>query len=275
MSPTCLSRSPRSSAGLNSVGVDQSEIPNEDAKSLVFDDTILFDIDKFSGYDRLETGTRANVGLRYTAQLPSGAYARAVFGESYQLAGQNPFDLNSGLGTTSSDYVSGLYLQAAKYLSLTGQARFNQETFALMRTDLGSTANVGPVDLMINYAEVAPDAVTPDVITPTTKNDNQDRRQEILGKGTLNLTDTWALIGALRYDLQNEQTISDGVGLQYKDDCLTLAVTYEQTNIKDQDIQPEQRVTVNLALKYLGTYQYQTEAFSAFGADAFGGTNNN
>ena len=110
----------------DSVGVDQSEIPNEDAKSLVFDDTILFDIDKFSGYDRIETGTRANVGGRYTAQFANGAYARAVFGESYQLAGQNPFDINSGLGTTSSDYVSGLYLQAARYLSLVGQARFNK-----------------------------------------------------------------------------------------------------------------------------------------------------
>ena len=126
----------------DSVGVDQSEIPNEDAESLVFDDTILFDIDKFSGYDRIETGTRANVGVRYTAQLPSGAYARAVFGESYQLAGQNSFDDNSGLGTRSSDYVSGLYLQAARYLSLVGQARFDQETFDLMRTDLGSAASV-------------------------------------------------------------------------------------------------------------------------------------
>jgi LPS-assembly protein len=259
----------------DSVGLDQSEIPNEDAKSLVFDDTILFDIDKFSGYDRIETGTRGNVGMRYTAQLPSGAYARAVFGESYQLAGQNPFDVNSGLGTTSSDYVSGLYLQAARYLSLTGQARFNVDTFDLMRTDLGSTASVGPVDLTLNYAEVAPEAVTPDVITPTTKNDNQERRQEILGKGTLALTDTWALLGALRYDLQNQQTISDGIGLQYKDDCLTLAVTYEQSNIQDQDIQPEQRVMVNLALKYLGTYQYETDAFSSLNADAFGGTSNN
>ena len=252
----------------DSVGVDQSEIPNEDAKSLVFDDTILFDIDKFSGYDRIETGTRANVGVRYTAQLPSGAYARAVFGESYQLAGQNPFNENSGLGTTSSDYVTGLYLQAAKYLSLTGQARFNVDTFDLMRTDLGSTANLGPVDLTLNYAEIAPEAVTPDVITPTTKNDDQERRQEILGKGALSLTDTWALLGSVRYDLQNQQTISDGVGLRYQDDCLTLAVTYEQSNIQDQDIQPEQRVMVNLALKYLGTYQLQTDAFGAFGPEA-------
>ena len=149
----------------DSVGIDQSEIPNEDAKSLVFDDTILFDIDKFSGYDRIETGTRANVGARYTAQFANGAYIRAVFGESYQLAGQNTFDINSGLGTRSSDYVTGLYLQAAKYLSLVGQARFNQDTFDLMRTDLGAHGERGPVDMSLNYAEVAPDAVSPDVTT--------------------------------------------------------------------------------------------------------------
>jgi len=251
----------------DSVGVDQSEIPNEDAQSLVFDDTILFDIDKFSGYDRLETGTRANVGMRYTAQLPSGAYARAVVGESYQLAGQNSFDLQSGLGTRASDYVTGLYLQAARYLSLVGQARFNQETLDLMRTDIGSSANVGPIDLLVNYAEIAPDAVSPDVVTPTTKNDNQERRQEILGRGSLALTDTWALLGSVRYDLQNEQLIGDGIGLRYQDDCLTLGVTYQRSNIQDQDIKPDQSVMVNLSLKYLGTYQFQTDPSGFLGPE--------
>ena len=41
-------------------------IPNEDAQSLVFDASSLFDRDKFSGYDRIEGGTRANLGVRYT-----------------------------------------------------------------------------------------------------------------------------------------------------------------------------------------------------------------
>ena len=136
---------------------------------------------------------------------PNGAYARAVFGESYQLAGQNTAStINSGLGTRSSDYVSGLYMQAAKYLSLVGQARFNQDTFDLMRTDLGATANVGPVDMSLAYAEVAPDAVSPDFTTTstttttpttTTPSTNQQRQQEIVGKGALSLTDTWALLG--------------------------------------------------------------------------------
>ena len=51
---------------------DQGEIPNEDARSLVFDDTLLFDTDKFSGFDRIETGTRANVGIQYSVSAASG-----------------------------------------------------------------------------------------------------------------------------------------------------------------------------------------------------------
>ena len=71
--------------------VDQRRTPDEDARSLIFDDTLLFDIDKFSGYDRLETGTRANVGMQYTLQSSSGLYARAVFGQSFHLAGENAY----------------------------------------------------------------------------------------------------------------------------------------------------------------------------------------
>jgi LPS-assembly protein len=259
----------------DAVGVDQSEIPDEDARSLVFDDTILFDIDKFSGYDRIETGTRANVGGRYTAQFANGAYARAVFGESYQIAGQNSFDVpgfqNSGLATRSSDYVGGLYLQAARYLSLIAQSRFNVDTFEVLRTDLGATASVGPIDMTVNYADVAPEAVSPALTTTTLTtiaNTNQPGDQEIAGKGVLKLTDTWALLGAVRYDIENAQRISDGVGLRYENDCMTAAVTYEQTNIQDQDIRPDQRVLVRLSLKYLGTYEYETDAFGGTYAEA-------
>src|SRR5690606_4951261 len=38
------------------------DVPNEDAQSIVFDTTTLFDYDKFSGFDRSEGGTRANIG---------------------------------------------------------------------------------------------------------------------------------------------------------------------------------------------------------------------
>ena len=51
-------------------------LPNEDSQSLVFDDTSLFEWDKFAGYDRQEGGTRANLGFVYQGLFPGGATCR-------------------------------------------------------------------------------------------------------------------------------------------------------------------------------------------------------
>jgi LPS-assembly protein len=243
---------------------DQDEIPNEDAQSLVFDDTILFDIDKFSGYDRIETGTRANVGLRYTAQLPSGAYARAVVGESYQISGENPFGENSGLGTQESDYVAGLYVEASRYLSFVGQTRFDKDSLELRRTNLGSSAALGPISLGVNYAQVDPKELIAD-------DPFRQRRQEILATGGINLTDNWGLLGAFRYDLDLDEPLTQAMGFRYRDDCLTASVFYMQSEISDRDIEPETRVMLTLSLKYLGTYELQTEANDLLGPDQTSG----
>ena len=49
--------------------------PNEDAQSLVFDDTNLFEWNKYSGYDRIEGGGRVNYGTQYTADFANGGHA--------------------------------------------------------------------------------------------------------------------------------------------------------------------------------------------------------
>ena len=246
----------------SSIG-DQQEIPNEDALSLVFDDTILFDIDKFSGYDRVETGTRANVGVRYTAQLPSGAYARAVFGQSYQLGGDNEFDTpfyrTSGLATHRSDYVTGLYVQASSHFGFTAQSRFNENNFDIERTDLGSRLNYGPMRARLNYARVPEDIPTDIPIVPAAIVSDDDR-EEVLAGAALAITNDWWLLGNLRYDIQADQTISDGLGVRYQDDCFRLDVTYQRSFIRDQDIEPDERFLVNFALKYLGSYTANTSA---------------
>src|SRR5690606_3425115 len=132
----------------------QDDIPNEDAQSLVFDDTLLFELDKFSGYDRLESGSRANVGVRYTMQAYNGGYMRAAFGQSYHLGGSNDFQADSGLDTTISDFVAGLYVQPINYFSFIAQGRFDQDSFELKRTDLGARANYGPITAHTVYADI-------------------------------------------------------------------------------------------------------------------------
>jgi len=54
-----------------------------DAQSLVFDASNLFSVDKFSGYDRVEGGGRANVGSnnRRLAISTAGGSNQVLFGQ--------------------------------------------------------------------------------------------------------------------------------------------------------------------------------------------------
>jgi LPS-assembly protein len=221
-----------------------TNIPNEDANSLIFDDTLLFDIDKFSGYDLMEGGTRANVGLRYTLQRYNGGYVRAVVGQSYQLSGDNEFQASSGLEDDASDYVTGLYIQPMQYFNFIGQARFDKDDLDLKRTDLVASANYGPIKSAIVYTNL--DA-QPGLGIPT-------RRQEIQASGSLQLAKYWSVFGNSRFDLANSQRITDAFGLKYADDCFALSVTYQETFIRDRDIQPNESVMVRFEFKHLGAF---------------------
>ena len=111
--------------------------PNEDAQSFVFDDSNLFKVDKFAGWDRVEGGSRANYGVQYTAQFNQGGFVNALFGQSYSLFGQNSFaeggltnvGIGSGLDTRLSDYVARVSFQPNKTYTFTSRFRFDHDTF--------------------------------------------------------------------------------------------------------------------------------------------------
>jgi LPS-assembly protein len=228
---------------------NQTEVPNEDALSLVFDDTLLFDIDKFSGYDRIESGTRANAGLRYTFQRNNGGYIRAVVGQSYQVAGSNKFTAGSGLENDASDFVAGLYIQPMQYFRFIGQTRFDKDDLSVKRTDLSASANYGPVNGALIYAN----------LDPQTGLGITTQREEIQARGSLQLTKYWSLIGSARYDIAGSQRIDDSLGVKYSDDCFALTVTYRETFIRDRDIQPNSSVMLRFEFKYLGAYDLDAD----------------
>ena len=71
--------------------IGSNSLVNLDAQSLVFDSSNLFDWSKYSGYDRFETGTRANYGAQFTMKFNNGGYVNLIGGQSYQLAGTNSY----------------------------------------------------------------------------------------------------------------------------------------------------------------------------------------
>ena len=125
------------------------KLPNEDSQSLIFDDSNLFKIDKFSGWDRIEGGGRANVGLQYTAQFNRAGFVNVLFGQSYQLFGVNSFavgdvtntGLGTGLDTNASDYVARIAYQPDSTYTFTHPLPLRPgDTFALNRFEVEGRA---------------------------------------------------------------------------------------------------------------------------------------
>jgi LPS-assembly protein len=241
----------------------QNRLPNEDAQSLVFDDTLLFDSNKFSGYDRLETGTRANLGLRYTINLPDGGNVRTVFGQSYHLGGDNPYSdlptsatqtLSSGLETTRSDYVAGFYFEPSSHFGLIAQGRFDQENFDLRRTDVHSWMSYGPFSASVNYVKQTPK------LGIGISDISNLAGEELNSSAGIKLTKYWSVTGNLRYDLQESEVDRHGAGLTYADECFLFGINYDHTTPDDGSVDEDTTISFRIELKHLGGFETSTSS---------------
>jgi LPS-assembly protein len=200
------------------------KFPNEDAQSLVFDDTNLFSVDKYSGWDRVEGGGRLNAGLQYTAQVNRAGSLNILFGQSYQLFGTNSFanaditntGLDSGLDKTVSDYVGRVSYQPNQVYSFTARGRFDSSTFAVQRFELESRANFDRWTFQALYGDYAPQPLL-GFLT---------RREGILAGASFKVTQNWVLLGSLRYDVVQDTFDQSRLGLGYVDDCLILSLNW-------------------------------------------------
>jgi LPS-assembly protein len=224
--------------------------PNEDAQSLIFDDSNLFRVDKFSGWDRVEGGGRANYGAQYTAQFNQGGFVNVLFGQSYQLFGQNSFaqggttntGLDSGLDTRRSDYVARLSYQPNSTYMFTSRFRFDQDDFTVRRTELETRANFDRWSVGLLYGDYA---AQPEL-------GFLDRRQGVLGTGSVKLDANWVLLGGARYDLNAKKFDQTRLGIGYVDDCLILGLNYITNYTYSGNVSSNHAIMLQLSLRTLG-----------------------
>lgn len=223
------------------------EIPNEDSLSFEFDDTNLFSEDRYAGYDRWETGTRANVGMRYAIYGDEGGQATALLGQSFSLRDNNSYSVSSGLQEQNSDYVGRLMLAPNDHLLAVHRFRIDNKDFSFKRNEVNVLGMGGPLTAEIGYAYFSQDQFS--TTAP---------REEIILGSILKLDDYWRLFGRARRDLANHSPVSNQVGFGYEDECFDMSLGFYQTFVRDRDIQPENSVLLQITFKTLGTAQVGT-----------------
>jgi LPS-assembly protein len=200
------------------------KLPNEDAQSMVFDASNLFAVDKFSGYDRVEGGGRANVGVQATTQFDRGGSVNVLFGQSYQLFGLNSFavadatntGIDSGLQRARSDYVGSVNYSPNRTYTFSVRSRLDEQTLNINRFEAEGRASFDRWSVALTYGNYAPQPDLGYLI----------RREGLLGSGSIKVAANWVVSGAARWDLEANKLNQYIVGAGYVDDCFVLAANY-------------------------------------------------
>ena len=244
--------------------IPQEKIPNEDSQTLIFDDSNLFKVDKFAGWDRVEGGGRANYGVQYTAQFNQAGTVNALFGQSTQLFGKNSFayqdaantGLDSGLATSVSDYVARLSYQPDQTYSFISRFRFSQQDLTVERAEVEARASFDRWAVSLLYGNYAPQ---PDIGFLA-------RRDGVLGSASFKFTPNWSVLGAARYDLGSSQFDQYRLGLGYIDDCFAISVNYitdfnygySAQNASSIAVGTDHMVMIQIHLRTLGGSSFST-----------------
>ncbi len=235
-------------------------IPNEDAQSFVFDATSLFERDKFSGYDRIEGGTRVNAGVRYSGKF-NGWTTSAIFGQSYHVAGQNSFaspDLVnvgafSGLETPKSDFVALAGFSSPFGLSASASARFDEQTGEVRRAEGKVGLALSRLSVTGKYAYIQAQPLYGFAT---------DRREVTVG-ASARLHEYWRVFGSATYDFQSSVLVSDSIGFAYDDECFSYSMTVaESRNRTTKEV--SQSIGFNLSFRTIGDFGSGSLSESSF-----------
>lgn len=227
-------------------GGNDDKIPNADSLVFDFDDTNLFSENRFVGYDRIETGTRVNYGLKWS--LFNARHTRALsalFGQSYRFREETQFGELMGYNPHFSDYVGKVQMDYQDF-SLAYRFRLDQNNLAPQKNELMLTAGRRPLRIGVDYIfskryKIA-DSVYPE-------------REELLLTGSSHVAKDWQLGGYYRYDLSSGGgPIEAGGTARYDNECLALVFEVGKSFTKDRDYRGNTSFMLKVILKTLGGY---------------------
>jgi LPS-assembly protein len=231
------------------------DIPNEDARSVDLEDSNLFALNRFPGYDRWEDSSRVTYGLDWSYDRPNLSILGNI-GQSFRL-NRRPGIFPEGTGLTDrfSDYVGRVQVSYGDFLRLTERFRLDKRTLKFHRSELNLTIGSRETYAQIGYLLLDRD------IDPSVE-DLRDH-EELQLAGRVKFARYWSIFGATVIDLTSKsedplatgngfEPVRDRLGIQYEDDCIQLGLTWRRDYDLLGQVQKGNIFSLQFALKGLG-----------------------
>lgn len=220
------------------------DIVNEDSRNFEFDENNLFSHNRYNGYDKWESGTRVNYGIRYSL-YGAKTTVIATIGQSFRLQSSETFPIGSGFEGKSSDFVGRLDLTFGDYIDYVHRFRLDKDSLRLRRNEMILSGGTKKVRVSLRFLDL--DRESTDLTNTELENVKE------FGAGLQYLvTDRWTLHGSWVHDLLKNDTISYDAGIKFKNECLEFGLGFERRLTSDRDITPSSTIHLRLVLKHLG-----------------------
>jgi LPS-assembly protein len=235
--------------------ISNLKIPNEDSRAVDLEDSNLFALNRFPGYDRFEDGYRVTYGFDW-ALRKTDFTADVNLGQSYHLSNRTSiFPDGTGLSDKASDIVGRSEFRFKNILKLTHRFRLDKDNLAIRRNEIDATVGSRGTYLQAGYLKLNRN------IGPTLEDLND--REEIRLAGRVRLARFWSVFGSTILDLtgtnEDPTIVSDGfdpirhrLGVSYDDDCLSLSLTWRRDYQPVGDSQRGNSFLFRLAFRNLG-----------------------
>jgi LPS-assembly protein len=233
-------------------------IPDEDSRAIDLEDTNLFALNRFPGYDRWEDGARVTYGLEYNLDLPHFSLLSQV-GQTYRFSGNlGIFPDGTGLSDKTSDIVGRVTMRYGSFLSFTDRLRLDKSSGAVRKNEADVTVGSAKTYLEVGYIHLDRH------IDPAIE-DLRDHQELRLG-GRLALFKRWSLYGSTTIDLTGPSEdptdplanpdsfdpVQSRIGLDYTDDCFEFSINWHREYNAFGDGRRGSTVQLQLAFKNLG-----------------------
>ncbi len=230
------------------IGGNPAGIPNEDAQSFEFDDSDLFQANRFPGLDRVDGGQRVDYGLHAGIYSPSAGSSQFLIGESYRFQTGSQFPLGAGLDHRRSDIVGRLLISPGGYFDMFYRARLDSQGFAMRRQEVGISG--GPANLRASMSYIATSSIpgVPSVLPA----------RQISTTISTQLTPNWSAQVTHTQNLNNgASSLNSALQLTYRDDCFAITGTIRRSGIAFGDLRSGTSFVLTFVFKNLGDVSVQ------------------
>jgi LPS-assembly protein len=230
-------------------------VPNEDARAIDLEDSNLFALNRFPGYDRVEDGSRVTWGVDWELQRP-GWRVRSTIGQSYRLKAPEPdlFPEGTGLSEKVSDFVGRTEVRFRNLVSFTHRFRLDKDGLGIRRNEIDATIGSRRTYLEVGYLRLDRDIATVE--------DLRDR-EELRAAARVSIGRNWSIFGSGVFNLTDAdedpvfqpdgfEPIRTRFGVAYQDETMEFGATWRRDFIDAGDARRGNAFQLFFALRNLG-----------------------